>query len=221
MEIRMKGAVSMPSFPAPEKKGVELSRRERKKLETRLKILDAALTLMAERGYDGVRVEEICEQADVANATFFLHFPTKAALISAFNEQVSQKIADRLEGFDLPAIDKLELLRALMLDEWSRHSELLRAIVKEAAAQDAASLADSGSSLISLVSKIVEEGQQSGEFTTEFDAGLVAQCLVSTWRATTLQWAATGDARAARRANRQALDLVLNGVLSKSPAATA
>lgn len=211
----------MPSFAAPEKKGVELSRRERKKLETRLKILDAALTLMAERGYDGVRVEEICEQADVANATFFLHFPTKAALISAFNEQVSQKVAERLEGFDLPAIDKLELLRALMLDEWSRHSELLRAIVKEAAAQDAASLADSSSSLISLVSKIVEEGQQSGEFTTEFDVDLVAQCLVSTWRATTLQWAATGDARAARRANRQALDLVLNGVLSKSAATTA
>ncbi|MEQ8935402.1 MAG: TetR/AcrR family transcriptional regulator [Amphiplicatus sp.] len=205
----------MTSLASLEKKGAELSRRERKKLETRLKILDAALTLMAERGYDGVRVEEICEQADVANATFFLHFRTKAALISAFNEQVSQKIAERLEGFNLPAIDKLELLRALMLDEWSRHSELLRAIVKEAAAQDAASLADSSSSLVSLVSQIVAEGQQSGEFTTEFEVALVAQCLISTWRATTLQWAVTGDARAARRANRQALDLVLNGVLSR------
>ncbi|MEQ8750170.1 MAG: helix-turn-helix domain-containing protein, partial [Amphiplicatus sp.] len=170
----------MTSLAGLDKKGAELSRRERKKLETRLKILDAALTLMAERGYDGVRVEEICERADVANATFFLHFPTKAALISAFNEQVSQKIAERLEGFDLPAIDKLELLRALMLDEWSRHSELLRAIVKEAAAQDAASLANSSSSLISLVSQIVAEGQQSGEFTTEFEVDLVAQCLVST-----------------------------------------
>lgn len=205
----------MTSAAAPAKTGIELSRRERKKRETRLKILDAALSLMAERGYDGVKVEEICARADVANATFFLHFSTKASLISAFNEQVSQKVAERLEGFDLPAIDKLELLRALMLDEWSRHSELLRAIVREAAAQDASGLAASSSSLVSLVSGIVAEGQASGELSNGFDHDLVAQCLVSTWRATTLQWAATGDARAARRANRQALDLVLSGVLPR------
>lgn len=170
---------------------------------------------MAERGYDAVRVEEICEAADVANATFFLHFPTKASLISAFNEQVSHKVASRLDGFTLPALDKLELLRALMLDEWSRHSELLRAIVREAAAQDAAGLAESSSSLVALVSGIVQDGQASGEFTDDFEAELVAQCLVSTWRATTLAWAASGDARAARRANRQALDLVLRGVLAR------
>lgn len=197
-----------PSPPA-------LSRRERKKLDTRLRILDSALQLMAERGYDAVRVEEICEAADVANATFFLHFPTKASLISAFNEQVSQKVASRLDGFTLPALDKLELLRALMLDEWSRYSELLRAIVREAAAQDAVGLAESSSSLVALVSGIVQDGQASGEFTGDFEAELVAQCLVSTWRATTLAWAMSGDARAARRANRQALDLVLRGVLPR------
>lgn len=193
----------------------ELSRRERKKRETKLRILDAALELMAARGYDGVKVEEICALADVANATFFLHFPTKAALISAFNEQVTEKIAERLAAFEVPAIEKLELLRALMLDEWSRHSELLRAIVVDAAAQDGASFADSSASLYALVHDIIAEGARAGEFSSEFEADLVAQCLVSTWRATTLQWARSGDDRTARRANRQALDLVLYGALAR------
>lgn len=88
------------------------SRRARKKGETRRKILNAALELMAARGYDGVKVEDICAKADVANATFFAHFPTKAALIAAFNEDVAERIAERLAGFSLPAVDRLELARA-------------------------------------------------------------------------------------------------------------
>ena len=191
------------------------SRRERKKQETRLKILEAALTLMAEKGYDAARVEEICARADVANATFFAHFPTKSALIAAFNDDVAQRLRERLADFDLPAVERLELLRALMLDEWAARADVLRAIVVDAAAQDAAVFARSGESLVALVAGIVREGQAAGELEREYDAALVAQCLVGAWRAATLDWAETGDAARARRANRQALDLVLRGALPR------
>lgn len=191
------------------------SRRERKKQETRLKILEAALTLMAEKGYDAVKVEDICARADVANATFFAHFPTKSALIAAFNEDVSERLQERLEGYDLPAIERLELLRALMLDEWTARADLLRAIVADAAAQDAGAFAESSASLVALVAAIVAEGQAAGELTPEFDPRLVAQCLVGAWRASTLEWARSGDATQARRANREALDLVLRGALPR------
>lgn len=190
-------------------------RRERKKSETRARILNAAIALMTERGYDAVKVEDIAARADVANATFFLHFPTKASLLAAFNEQVSQKIAERLDSFTLGAVDKLELVRALVLDEWSRHGGLLRKIVADAANQDGAGLIASSESLVDLVAGIVQEGQQADELTREFEPGLVAAALVSAWRASTIQWAATGDGAAARRANRQALDLILKGALPR------
>lgn len=192
-----------------------VSRRERKKQETRLRILEAALTLMAEKGYDAVKVEDICTRADVANATFFAHFPTKSALIAAFNEDVADRLAERLAGYDLPAVDRLELLRALMLDEWAARADLLRAVVADAAAQDAAAFARSSESLVALVAAIVREGQTAAELDREFDPRLVAQCLVGAWRAATLEWARTGDAGEARRANRQALDLVLRGALPR------
>ena len=189
-------------------------RRERKKGETRARILDAAIALMRERGYDAVKVEDIAARADIANATFFLHFPTKASLLGAFNDQVSGKIAERLAGYELGAVEKLELVRALVLDEWSRHGDLLRAIVKDAA-QDGGALLASGESLVTVVAGIVLDGQRAEELSAEFDARLVAATLVSAWRAATLDWAASGNARAARRANRQALDLVLKGALPR------
>lgn len=191
------------------------SRRERKKRETRARILEAALALMAERGYDAVKIEDVAARADVANATFFLHFPTKSALIVAFNEQVCDKIAERLEGFSLGAVEKLELLRAIVLDEWSRRAALLRKLVAEAAAENGAAVLESSSNLVALVEAIVAEGQSAGELSAEFSPETVAQCLVSAWRAATVKWAVTGDDHGARRANREALDLVLKGALPR------
>ncbi len=190
-----------------------LSRRERKKRETRLRILEAALILMGERGYDAVKVEDIAKRADVANATFFLHFPTKASLITAFNEMVTDKIVDRLQGFDLPAIEKLELARALVLDEWAQHSNMMRSIVVDAARYGDSFDADD--SLARLIGDIVKEGQESGDFALEYDPKIVADCLMAGWRAASLQWATTGDDERARQANRQALDMILFGISAR------
>jgi AcrR family transcriptional regulator len=53
------------------------SRRERKKLALRARILEAAAALFGERGFAETKVADICERADVAQKTFFNHFATK------------------------------------------------------------------------------------------------------------------------------------------------
>ncbi|ANY05827.1 TetR/AcrR family transcriptional regulator [Pseudonocardia sp. HH130630-07] len=55
----------------------ELGRRERKKLATRQALIDAAVDLFTERGFDGTTVAQIAERADLSARTFFLHFATK------------------------------------------------------------------------------------------------------------------------------------------------
>jgi AcrR family transcriptional regulator len=59
-----------------------IGRRERRKVQTRQALADAALELFLENGYDRVTVAQIAEAADVSLATLFKHVPDgKEALI--------------------------------------------------------------------------------------------------------------------------------------------
>jgi AcrR family transcriptional regulator len=59
----------------------DASRRERKKLALRGRILEVAAELFSEHGFADARVAEICERADVAEKTFFNHFASKHDLL--------------------------------------------------------------------------------------------------------------------------------------------
>jgi AcrR family transcriptional regulator len=59
------------------------SRRERRKLEVRARLLAAAESLFDQQGIAATKVSEICERADVAQKTFFNHFATKQDLLRA------------------------------------------------------------------------------------------------------------------------------------------
>ena len=67
-----------------------MSRRDRKKHETRWRIYTSAIELFRSRDFDTVKIEEICEAADVSNAAFFHHFSSKASLISAYWDELNQ-----------------------------------------------------------------------------------------------------------------------------------
>ena len=59
----------------------ELSRRERKKDETRERLLSAAWTLYRDKGFEATTVEEITNAADVAKGTFFNYFSSKEEML--------------------------------------------------------------------------------------------------------------------------------------------
>ena len=55
--------------------------RADKKRKVRLDIERAALTLVLERGFDGVTVEDVCAAAEISKKTFFNYFPSKASAV--------------------------------------------------------------------------------------------------------------------------------------------
>jgi AcrR family transcriptional regulator len=71
---------------------VELTMRDRKKQETRARLVAAAIGLFNERGFDNTTIEDIVERADFSRRTYFRHFATKEEV--AFADAI-----DRLEGF--------------------------------------------------------------------------------------------------------------------------
>ncbi|MCB1614773.1 MAG: TetR/AcrR family transcriptional regulator [Pseudomonadales bacterium] len=66
------------SRPAQDEK---INRIERRKLEFREKITQAALRLFQENGVAETSVTSIIKEADIAHKTFFNHFPTKDHLL--------------------------------------------------------------------------------------------------------------------------------------------
>ncbi|MDR3202029.1 MAG: TetR/AcrR family transcriptional regulator [Bifidobacteriaceae bacterium] len=78
--------------------GPAVGRRERKKAATRAAILDAATSLFLERGFDGVSVREIADQADVSPKTVFTHFPRKEALVFSDEDLRHQRLVAAVSG---------------------------------------------------------------------------------------------------------------------------
>ena len=116
---------------------LELTRRERKKEETKGRIAEVALELFRRKGVEATTVEEICEKADVAKGTFFNHFPHKEAVFGFLSEnwveEAERKVAEVLAK-GLPAFRKIRdvfvefaafyeqdrTLSKHMAQEWSR-----------------------------------------------------------------------------------------------------
>ncbi len=57
------------------------TRSERKRRETRHKLIDAAERLMSEGPIDDVQIKHITEAADVGHGTFYLHFKSKYEIL--------------------------------------------------------------------------------------------------------------------------------------------
>ena len=88
-----------------------LGRRERRKLEVRNRIYNAARELFAKQGFDATPVDEIAELADVAPATFFNHFHSKHALLRLMTAEVVEHLhAMTLDNLDRPGapLDRLD-----------------------------------------------------------------------------------------------------------------
>jgi AcrR family transcriptional regulator len=97
-----------------------LSRRERKKIETRQRLLESAFRLFRECGYDTTTVEQIAEAADVAKSTFFNYFGTKETILPALAEWRLQQLNEALlpeQGAPASPVARIKLALRLVADD--------------------------------------------------------------------------------------------------------
>src|SRR5689334_22930995 len=89
---------------------LELSRRERKKEETKERIFKVAIKLFKQKGLEATTVDEIAEKADVAKGTFFNYFPRKEAVLGYLGEMWIEEAeggAEAIIGSEGPACPRI------------------------------------------------------------------------------------------------------------------
>lgn len=87
----------MAASLGPDGDPAELSRRERRKLEVRNRILEASTELFQQQGIDQTTVVEICGVADVAEKTFFNHFQSKRELLREIARYGMEQLLEQIE----------------------------------------------------------------------------------------------------------------------------
>jgi AcrR family transcriptional regulator len=168
--------------------------REERARHTRQEILDRALELFQDRGYEATSLEAVVRAAGVSKGAFYAHFESKACLIQEYLDTLdfdyrryyasmpengdaravlagfADSIADTLEtriGLDLlRAVYRAEIARELPLDPFvSRDRELYR-----------------------VFAEILESGVRGGTFRPGMDIAGVSGHLVMSIRAMVFEW---------------------------------
>jgi AcrR family transcriptional regulator len=167
----------MISSPAP-----VATRRARKKERTRREIFGAAMELFAKRGFDAVTIEAICDAADVARGTFFLHFPSKAALVWEWNRQVADEFRAGLREPRESAVSELRALVEHISERLVAQADVMTGMLRElfAAPPAAADAREQAKDLHGLVEELVRRGQKRGEIRRGLDPRLCVAVVMST-----------------------------------------
>ena len=89
--------------------------RERKKLRTRLLIIDEGRRLFEKKGFEHTSIDDICDLVDISKATFYNYFPSKDSLFISMYEQDIDEILEVLEYGDTSPIKQLKNVYETML----------------------------------------------------------------------------------------------------------
>jgi AcrR family transcriptional regulator len=196
---------------------VASSRRDRKRERTRGEIYSAAMNLFLRRGFETVTIEEICDAADVARATFFLHFSTKEALLTEYGVRANQALAELIRASHGNATATLKAALKMLAERAMQQPDVIRLHVRELLSRPPmlASHQEQTEDLVSLLAAVIARGQAAGEFRRKIEPALAAVALCATYFALIYEWARRGGKLDVEGAIAQTLDIVLNGLSEK------
>jgi AcrR family transcriptional regulator len=97
-----------------------LTRHERRRQQTRRLLIQTALALVLEKGYDAISIQDITDRADLGRGTFYIHFKDKEEVIwTAFQDLFRQLELEAHNQLDrrMPQVEYYGLLNIF------RHAE--------------------------------------------------------------------------------------------------
>ena len=172
--------------PAP------LSRRERKKLETRDRIVDCAVSLFASRGYEATTMDDIGECADVARATVFNYFARKDDIVTEWFARRRADLARELataEQHTTHTPDRLRHAFRGLARLFDNDPDTARAVVR-AWLRAGGPLRPDTSATPTVFADTIRRGQDQGDIPPDIDATRAGFVLFDAYLGVLYRWVA-------------------------------
>jgi AcrR family transcriptional regulator len=157
-----------------------LSKRSTVAEEKRRIILDAAVRVFAHKGFHTSRVGDIAEEAGVAHGLLYHYFSSKDEVLETIFRENWAILVERIHAVEEsgePAREQLRHVAAILLRTWRHEPDVVRVLVREIVrSPEVGQRIDELEKPIDAIQRIVERGQQTGEFRADLDprlAGIV------------------------------------------------
>ncbi|MBI9107171.1 MAG: TetR/AcrR family transcriptional regulator [Spirochaetales bacterium] len=169
----------------------KITSRKRQAIETKNKLLDLAIKMIRENGYDNMKLEEICAEAGVSVGAFYHHFKNKAGIIvesyrrvdEHFNNEIIGKLSSR------STFDRIIEYLVYQAEETEYFGiDVIIQIYKAQLSDATEFFLSTDRGLPSNLCRLIEEGQRSGEITDELAAGEIADELLIINRGILYNW---------------------------------
>jgi AcrR family transcriptional regulator len=175
-----------------------LSRRDRKAAETRIRLFRCALQLFADRGFPNVTVEDITDAADVGKGTFFNYFASKDHVLGVMAEIQIGKVREALTQAESGKESVRSILHHLLqrlAAEPGRSPDLARALVTSLlASKDVRELVDAHMAQgRRFLARIFEIGQERGEIDSQLNTAQLSRLLQQSVLGGILLWSLMGE----------------------------
>ena len=177
-----------------------IGRREKRKIEIRGRIEDAAYRLFKAQGIEDTSIEQICEEADVARRTFYGYFPNKHALlgglgVSRLYSQSEPMLRQLMENYSTTR-DRLEAMIDYIESNFAAYENVDRQLILLAPstfANNTEQQREIGNSAIASFTRLILAGQDAGDAKTDFSPEILASMVVGTLNTLTTSWAIDSD----------------------------
>lgn len=189
--------------------------RERKKARTAAALFDAAVALLADRTFDDVTVDEICERAEVGRATFFRLYGSKDGLLAEFARRMAEAAQAHLDASnETSSEERLRTVEQIISSTWTESTGGIREIAAETLrAGTPRGVHNVHSELIELIADIVNGGQTSGEFRrATLRPDLLSWMLIVNLGVCVMDWLDRPDSEALSTRTSETLELFLAGL---------
>lgn len=194
----------------------EGSRQDRKKGETRKKIIDTAMALFEKNGFDVTTMEQIAEEADIARRTLYNHFPFKEAILVEFVQRSSKSsgpaLIQMLQQMPDTRTRVIQMLTTLL--EWAAMNEDIYRVYFAYRMHQKFRLEEDQSirsGAYDFVEEIIKLGQQSGELRRDLPLEVLANHLELVYALVIIDLVSGKTGKLLKRSIKENVDIFLDG----------